>query len=53
MMESCPECGSTNLDTNLVGECDACTVRECEDCGYSFAGDEMIGGPEHDCGAII
>lgn len=48
-MESCVECGSTNIsELESDPDCDGCSVMECEDCDAQFPRAEMI-GVDHEC----
>lgn len=43
-MESCPECGSTDIDELATDpDCEGCSVMECDGCDVQFARAEMVG----------
>lgn len=47
-METCIECGSTNLgELEFDPDCAGCSVMECEDCDAQFDRAEMVGSEEH------
>lgn len=46
-MESCPWCGSTDLDALELADCYACDLMGCGTCGEQFQRDEIT-GVDHD-----
>lgn len=50
-MESCPECGSTDVDELEYDEnCEACCLMECGGCDTQFERAEMVGVDHEGCG---